>query len=162
VRLLRRGAAITFVLAGVLLGVVHRLDASPPEGVAASVAYGFAIAAPGVVALVARRPMLVAAGGFAGCVIAFLASFGATLPLLLPGLALMSTGIDDVEGPLVGRDIVRAAVIVVAIPWSVLVLVLHNDPASWPSGSTNDVIVWWESALSLLLSSGAVALSRPR
>jgi hypothetical protein len=44
----------------------------------------------------------------------------------------------------------------------VLVLVLHNDPASWPSGSTNDVIVWWESALSLLLSSGAVALSRPR
>jgi hypothetical protein len=164
VRLLGRAAAVTFVLAGILLGIVHRFDASPAEsgleGVAASVAYGSAIGAPGLVALLTRGPLLVAAAGFAGGVIAFLASFGATLPLLLPALALMAYGMDDVERPLAGGEIVRAAVVIVAIPWAVLVLVLHDDPRVWANGMTSDVVVWWESALSLGLSMGAVVLAR--
>jgi hypothetical protein len=166
VRLLGRAAAITFVLAGILLGIVHRLDAteaeSGVEGVMASVAYGCAIGAPGVVALVCRGPLFVAAAGLAGGVIAFLASFGATLPLLLPALALMATGIDDVEGPQTAGRIVRAAIVVVAIPWAAVVLVLHDDPVVWATGMASDVVVWWEAGLSLVLSAGAVALSRVR
>jgi putative intracellular protease/amidase len=166
VRLLGRGAAVCFVLAGILLGVVHRLDATAAEGggegVAASVAYGCAIGAPGLVALLCRGPLLVAAAGLAGGAVAFLASFGATLPLLLPALALLATGIDAVDGPQPAGRIVRAAIVVVAIPWAALVLVLHDDPVVWATGASSDVVVWWEAGLSLVLSTGAVALSRVR
>jgi hypothetical protein len=141
VRFVARAAAITFVLAGIVLGVLVVVD---DESAVLAVAYGVAIAAPGLVALASRRPVTVGAAGLGGCLVAFMASFGVTLPLLLPGIALLSTGIDDVEGAPTRGDVVRAAIVVVAITWAVL------------------VAIRWDSLLSVALTAVAVAAARVR
>lgn len=160
-----RAAAVVFVLAGVLLGAVRQVGASPAEadvrGAVSSVAYGTAIAMPGVIALVGRRGLVTIAAGVAGMAIAVVASFGATLPLLVPGMVLVARGMRDARPP---DDGFRALAIAGLLPWAAVVLYAHDDPATWSTGMVSDITVWWESLVSFGLS--AVVLlaggSRPR
>jgi hypothetical protein len=160
-----RAAAAVFVLAGIVLGVVRQIGASPAEanveGVVASVAYAVAIAMPGIVALVGHRGLVTIAAGFAGMAVAVVASFGATLPLVFPAVALIARGMRDLRRP---DDVLRALAIACLLPWAAVVLYAHGDPAEWDNGMVSDVVVWWESLVSLGLSALALLAggSRPR
>ena len=173
-----RVAAACFAVAGVVLGVTHLAGASPAEGglegLLASGAYGVAVASPGLVAVVARHPLTIVAAGIGGVMVAFLGSFGVTLPLAIPAVALAMQAARQQGVPTSPVDLARAVVVVLALPASVAVLFfVHEDPAQWSvstptsssSGGTTDVTVWWESFISLLIVTAAYVVSswsRPR
>lgn len=162
--LAERTAGASFALAGVVLGVGRYVGASDPErsgeGALSCVAYGIAVAAPGLVALLGRQGIVTIGAAVAGFGVAFLASFGVTLPLLVPAAMLLSRGMKDLS-PEPG-DGVRALLVTVAIPWAVVILYAHDDPVSTARAFVSDVTVWWESTASLALSGLALVASGPR
>ena len=156
-------AAWAFVVAGAGLALVRFFGGVPPEqgpeGAAAAFAYGAAVAAPGVVALVARRPATVLAAGVGGIPVALVASFGLTLPLVVPAVALVVAGGRRSEPGVDPRD---AAAIVLPV-LAVLALWVHADPREWDDGTTaygtGDTTTYAEAAASLSLTTAAVAVA---
>ena len=163
-----RIAAWAFVLAGAGLTLVRFFGGMPPEqgaeGAVAAFAYGAAVAAPGVLALLARRPGTVIAAGIGAMPVAFLASFGVTLPLVIPAVALIVAGGRDQRVDLVTWRTGLADAAAIALPAvAVVALWVHADPREWRveggSYGTSDTTTYAEAAVSLSLTAAAVVLS---
>jgi hypothetical protein len=176
-RLVLVGAGIVFAVAG-MLGVVRYAGASPAERgaerVLASLALAAVLAVPGVLALVGRagRPSLLVAAGALLLLLTPLAFSGVTLPLIVPGVLLLSAGLRAT--PTASRPRVPAVVTALAVlslcVAAVAALLVHQDPRTWStateSGGTSDVVTGVESCVALGLAALAVAagawLSAPR
>lgn len=157
-----RIAAWAFVLAGAGLVLVRFFGEPAPnqgaEAALAAFAYGTAVASPGVVALVGGRSGTIVAAGVAGVVTAMFASFGATLPLVIPAVALLVAG-----SRRAGDTALADLAIVVLAPLAVVALWVHPDAREWTTPTTtygtSDVVTWAEAAISLTLTAAVVALA---
>jgi hypothetical protein len=166
-----RGVAIGagFVLVGaVALGALRFLGGSPVErdtqGALAAAALVAPYAAAAYLALVGRRdrPWLVAAAGTVLIPLSFVSFAGVTLPFLVAAAVFLRQGLG---GPRRWRPagVVTAFVAVLALVASVVLLFVHQDPATWETatggGSTSDIVTTRESLRSLLVVTGAVGLA---
>lgn len=144
--------------------VGHFPGQSDPEAALGALTLGVIVAAPGLLALLARqgRPALVVPAGAALVPLSFSSFSGVTLPLLIPAVMLIA-GYGHGSA---GGSRPRAAAGAVALAFLMLIvaafmlLFTHDDPASYSTptrrGSTSDVIVAWESLRSLALAALAV------
>jgi hypothetical protein len=166
-----RGVAIGagFVLAGaVALGALRFLGGSPVErdaqGALAAATLVSPYAAAAYLALVGRRdrPWLVAAAGTALVPLSFVSFAGVTLPFLIPAVVFLRRGL-TAPGRWQPAGVVTAFAAVPTLVAAVVLLFVHQDPATWETatggGSTSDVVTAWESLRSLLLVAGAVGLA---
>lgn len=166
-----RGVAIgaAFVLAGaVALGALRFVGGSPVErdaqGALAAVALAAPYAAAACLALVGRRdrPWLVAAAGTALIPLSFVSFAGVTLPLLVPAAVFLRRGV-TAPGRWRPAGVVTAFAAALALVASVVLLFVHQDPATWETatggGSTSDIVTARESLRSLLVVASAVGLA---
>ena len=156
------------VVIGVALGLVRYAGRSPaengPEGALASVAFAALLAAPGVLALMARadRPALVVPAALLLLPLSLLSMAGVTLPLLIPAVLLFVASRRRAaarpSGPV--PEGVAAAVVVLLVLAAVAALLVHQDPRDYAtatmSGWTSDVVTTGESLVSLALVAAAL------
>jgi hypothetical protein len=166
------------VAAGLGLAVLRFVGGTPAEqgveGAIGSLALGAAVAAPGVLAVLAldSRPALLLPAAIVLVPLSFLSFALVTLPLLIPaGMLLVGYGRRSVgQPPPVGSAVGTCAAVLLTLAAAVVVLFVHQDPRSYTTatggGSTSDVITFAESLFSLALTAAAVAvawaLSAPR
>jgi len=153
-------AAGVVIAAGVALGLVRYFGGVPPERGGEGALGGTAFAAPfvaaGVLALAGRadRPWLLTAAGIALVPMSFVSFAGVALPLLVPAgifLAHSARAPGRWEPGAVALALAGAVGIVAAL----VLLFVHEDPASWVTatggGSTSDIVTARESLRSLAL-----------
>jgi hypothetical protein len=154
------------VAGGLAIGVVRFAGGSPAEqGVEGALAAGSlaaAVAAPGLLAILAvltDRPGLLLPAALVLVPLSMLSFAGVLLPLLIPAWLLFR----EWARRGTGSDVVVAAAVVALLFVAVWALLFaHEDPRSWTTatggGSTSDVVTYAESAVSLALVAGALVL----
>ncbi len=164
------GVGVLVIVAGCALGVLRLADASPGEpigtGLIESFALGLVIAAPGMLALLARydRPamMLPAAVVLIPC--SFLSFALVTLPLLVPAVMLFIGYHRRSRSHPIGwlRATTLTLAVLVLLIAALAALLSHQDPRSYSDGSTqtgiSDVITAAEALASLSLIAAALGV----
>ncbi len=166
-RFLMLGGGMVVAIGGAL-GVVRYVGRSPaengPEGILASVAFAAVLAAPGVLALLARadRPGLLVPAASLLVPLSLVSMAGVTLPLLIPAvlLAVAYARRAAVRPPAPVPVGVAAAVVASLVLAAVAALLVHQDPRHYAtatmSGWTSDVVTAGESLVSLALVAAAL------
>jgi hypothetical protein len=155
------------IAAGVALAIVRFYGEVPPgQGLEAAVgaaAFGSVVAAPGLLAVLAvqDRPALVLPAALVLVPMSFLSFALVTLPLLVPAV-LLARAYTRAGDPGSWREQGIAMAMVLLLVAAVLALFVHQDPREWvtprSSYSTSDVVSYAEAAVSVLLTSTAVAV----
>ena len=172
------GAVVGFlILAGLGLAALRYFGASPPwrdaEGAAGSLALGGVVMATGGLALLGLRdrPVLFWPAAVVLVPLSLLSFALVMLPLLVPAVMLViGYGRRSRVYPLPpGRSVAVTFTVVILLVAAVAALLMHDDPreSTYASVSyaTSDIITWIEAAISMALTTAALAvgwiLSKP-
>ncbi|MDQ6909823.1 MAG: hypothetical protein M3Z84_03410 [Actinomycetota bacterium] len=156
------------IVAGAALGAVRYFGGMPPErgleGAAGALALGFAVAVPGIAALLSldHRSALLLPAGMLLVPLSFLSFALVTLPLLIPAVMLfVAFGRRSATEPVApARAVLSTLSVVGLVILAVVMLFVHQDPRSYTTanggGSTSDIITFGESVASLAFSLAAL------
>ena len=161
--------AVLVITLGASFGVVRYIGGSPPErgpeGALAACAMAALLGAPGGLVLLARagRPSLLVTAGAILVPLSMISLAGATLPLLIPAVALfVMAGRRARAGgtrPCAPPTVTTLAVLAL-LATAGAALMLRDDPRTYVTatggGSVSDVITAGESVLSLWLTALAL------
>lgn len=172
--------AVLLVLAGVGIAALRFFGGSPPEhrlyDLLGALALGAIVAAPGVLALLARhdRPALLLPAAVVLVPLSFLSFALVTLPLLIPAVMLFVDYARRKRVHPIGwlRATAVTVLVLAMLLAALLALFVHQDPREYTTATagygTSDVITAAEALLSLALVGGALgvgwtlAAPRPR
>ncbi|MGH9042624.1 MAG: hypothetical protein ACRDZ3_20610 [Acidimicrobiia bacterium] len=153
------------IAAGVFFGLVRFFGEVPPgqnlEAAIGALAFGAVIAAPGLLALLARRdrPALLLPAAIVLVPLSFLSFSLVTLPLLIPAFLLLRAGARATSGGSCGRVAANTVVVLVLLVAALVVLFAHQDPREFETATasygTSDVVTYLEAGLSLVLTAMA-------
>ena len=163
--------AVLLVLAGLGIASLRFFGGSPPEqhlyDLLGALALGAIVAAPGVLALLARydRPALLLPAGVVLIPLSFLSFALVTLPLLIPAVMLfVDYARRSRTHPVGWKRATAVTVLVLALlVGALLALVVHQDPREYTTATasygTSDVITAAEALVSLALVGAALAMA---
>ena len=155
--------AVLVIAGGAALGVIRYYAGSPhePESSLADVAFAAPSCTAGVLAvagiLMGHRGLVIGAGFalFPISVVSFV-----MLPLLVPA-ALLVAYAATLRGTGGALDFAEAALVAVGLPVAFFALLIHDDAATWhsgtSSGSTSDIVTTFEATLSLAITAVVAA-----
>jgi len=134
------------------------------ETAVGAVAFGAVIAAPGVLALLALRgrPTLLLPAALLLIPLSFLSFALVTLPLLIPAFLLVRTYVRTAVNGTGVRTAAMTVVVLLLLIAALLTFFAHEDPREYvgesTTYSTSDIVTYAEAALSLVLTSVALAV----
>lgn len=145
--------------AGVALAFVRYLGSGPhdngnPEGWLASIGFAAPLIAAGLLAVVGALMDVASYWRAAGVVICTCSVVSIIMfPLLVPGLALIVIG---------GRPPPRVVThtcgvaFAAALIGAFMIVVLHQDPATWAGGSSSNIVTTGEATMSVVVAVGGL------
>ncbi|MEK7410906.1 MAG: hypothetical protein AAB327_05905 [Actinomycetota bacterium] len=156
------------ITAGVALVLVRFFGEAQPgrnlETAVGAIAFGAVIAAPGVLALLALhdRPALLLPAAMLLIPLSFISFALVTLPLLVPAFLLFRTYARAAVNGSGLRTVATTAVVFLLLVAAFVALLAHEDPREFVGESatfgTSDIVTYAETAISLALTSGALAI----
>ncbi len=162
--------AALLVLAGLGIAALRFVGGSPPEhrpyDLLGALALGAVVAAPGVLALLARhdRPALLLPAAVVLVPLSFLSFALVTLPLLIPAVMLFVDYSRRSRHHPVGwlQPTATTLVVLALLVAAVLALLVHQDPREYRTATagygTSDIITAAEALISLGLTATALAV----
>lgn len=167
-RTLIRVTGVFVIAAGAALVFVRFFGEAQPgrnlQTAVGAVAFGAVIAAHGVLALLALydRPALLLPAALLLVPLSFISFALVTLPLLVPAFLLFRTYARAAVNGTGLRTVATTTVVLLLLVAAFVVLFAHEDPREFVGESatfgTSDIVTYAEAALSLVLTSGALAV----